>query len=61
MKQSFFRKDIQNLRGLAIFFVLIFHFYPDSLAKVPSRYISGLCADLPILQNKLRSQKCKDG
>jgi len=33
MKQSFFRKDIQNLRGLAIFFVLIFHFYPDSLAK----------------------------
>ena len=33
MNLSYFRKDIQNLRGLAIFFVLIFHFYPEYLPK----------------------------
>lgn len=31
MNTSFFRKEIQSLRGLAIFFVLIFHFYPQIL------------------------------
>jgi peptidoglycan/LPS O-acetylase OafA/YrhL len=33
---SSFRKDIQSLRGLAIFLVLIFHFYPKAL---PSGYL----------------------
>lgn len=33
MKSLFFREDIQGLRGLAIFFVLIFHFFPSFLPK----------------------------
>ena len=33
MNLTYFRNDIQNLRGLAIFFVLIFHFYPEHLPK----------------------------
>lgn len=31
MKNLLFRKDIQGIRGLAIFFVLIFHFYPKMI------------------------------
>ena len=33
MKSLLFRDDIQGLRGLAIFFVLIFHFFPYFLPK----------------------------
>ena len=33
MKSLSFREDIQGLRGLAIFFVLVFHFFPDYLPK----------------------------
>lgn len=33
MKSLSFREDIQGLRGLAIFFVLVFHFFPDFLPK----------------------------
>ena len=32
-KSLIFNKDIESLRGLAIFFVLIYHFYPNILPK----------------------------
>ena len=60
MKNLLFRKDIQGLRGLAIFFVLIFHFYPK---MIPNGFlgvdlffvISGYLITLIFFQKKKKS------